>query len=91
MGLLMTLFTTAMNTSLEVVEKAKEYIVSDKMSLKKQLQDLGVNLREVIDINTDKPVKNWDDVLGVFKKEGKIYAYSRSLNSEIKANLKMFA
>ena len=91
MGFLLSLFTVAMDTSLEITEKIKEYIVSDEQSLKNRLKSLGVNLEEVIEIDTGKSVSNWSNVMGVFKKDGNIYAYTNSIGSEMEANLKIFA
>ncbi len=80
-----------MDASSEIIGKSKEFIVSDENELKQQLKTLNVNLNNVINIDTNKPVTNWGDIMGVFKKDGNVFAHSKSIGSEIEANLKIFA
>ena len=87
----MSLLITTTSATLEVIEKSKEFIVSNENELKEQLRLLNVNLGEVINIDTNKPVTEWDNVMGVFKKGEIIFAHSKSIGSEIEANLKIFA
>jgi len=90
MGFILSLLTTTMDASVEIIEKTKEFIVSDTNELKQQLKVLNVNLNEVINIDTNKPVRDWNNIEGVFKKEGKIFAHSSSIKSRIESGLKIF-
>lgn len=82
---------TISDVSQEVVQKTKDFFVSSEFELKNELTKRGVDIKKVIDIKTNNPVENWNNILGVFKKGENIYAYTNNLESEINASLKIFS
>lgn len=67
--------------------KNKYVFVSSEEELLFKLKKLNVDTKKVKFFDTKKPVKNWNDVAGVFKANKEIYAYSHNLKSELCATL----
>jgi len=88
-GLISSILMVVKDVSEELSKGVKYIFVSSDKEMLDKLKKLNVDKSKVKFFDTGVPVKDWSQVAGVFKTENNVYAYSKDIQSELGANLRL--